>query len=523
MPETVEEVDIYPEGAGDEPGIQRSLTKDQRDSIDDSDFAWPDAPGGPKYPINTQEHLDAAAKLIGRAPEDKQGEIKTRAIKIAKRHGFTLPDTWKEDEGNKEDSSERAVAQEVAQVAMPEHALFYAPITRIDQDKWEVEGVATSESPDSFNTIFGYEASKRAFGAWASKYANIREMHDRKAVAKGIEYRFDDANKQIMVRSKVSRGAPDTWQKVLDDILCGYSIGATNCKWDTVERNGKTYPYCTSYDLVELSLVDRPSNADCNIAVARVDGLTDVVDTSEPEPTQPATEQEQPIDTPPVAVSPTLERAGARLSADTQSGMHAARDGAILNAVALMKLCDCSECQGFIAAIDPDGDGDIDLPGADTTLDPDQDADALAERIVDRVAEKILSRLDTPVMRMQTIAGQFARIQTPDIDLSPIQRSIEALETRFAALETASNLDEVRLLLSEVRGQVEVIAKQPAAGGPVLNAAAVDKRFATQSYLPQNASSEGEELRLLQRLRDEGKLNNHELQTAAAAHVLRRM
>jgi hypothetical protein len=517
MPETIEEVVyVYPEGS-EEAGIQRSITKEQRDKIDESDFAWPDAPGGPKYPINSQSHLDAAAKLIGRAPEDEQGKIKTNAIRIAKKHGFTLPDSWTEGDDNNKDSdskSDRAVAQEVAQVSMPDHALLYAPITRIDSTKWEVEGVATSESPDSFGTIFGYEASKRAFEAWASKYANIREMHDRKAVAKGIEYRFDDASKQIFVRGRVSRGAPDTWAKVQEDILCGFSIGASNCKWDSVERNGKTYPYCTRYDLVELSLVDRPSNADCNIAVARADGLTDVVDVTEPEPEQPAT----PVA---VVVAPTEERAGARLSSDTQSGMHAARDGAIMNAMALMSLCTCPECQAMIDAIDPDHDGDIDLPGADTTLDPDQDADELAERVASRVMDKVISRLDAPVMRMHTIAGQFARIQTPEINLTPLQQSIDALTTRLADVATTSNLDEVRSLLSEVEGQVKRIAEQPATGGPVLNAAVIDKRFATQSAYPQ--ASEDDEQRVLERLASQGKLNTHELQTAAAATRLKRM
>lgn len=72
------------------------LTKAQRDKIDDSDFAWPEQR---KFPIDSQAHLDAAAKLIGRAPVSQQAKIKARAIKIAKRKGFTLPDTWK-DEGN---------------------------------------------------------------------------------------------------------------------------------------------------------------------------------------------------------------------------------------------------------------------------------------------------------------------------------------------------------------------------------------------------------------------------------------
>lgn len=74
------------------------LTVKQRDAIPLSDYAWPDAPGRPKYPCDTQAHLDACAKLLGHAPDDKQASIKARAIRIAKRHKFTLPDSWKSDE-----------------------------------------------------------------------------------------------------------------------------------------------------------------------------------------------------------------------------------------------------------------------------------------------------------------------------------------------------------------------------------------------------------------------------------------
>lgn len=416
--------------------------------------------------------------------------------------------------------------ENVERFVFPENPMLYVPITRIDQQKWEVEGIATSEAIDSYGTIFSYAASKNAFQRWIERTANVREMHTRSAVGKGVNVFFDDDNKQIAVRLRISRGAPNTWLKVEDDTLAGLSVGAMNSVWGKVERNGKVYPYLTSYDLAELSLVDSASNPDSRgLSLCRADGLTEVVDTTEIVPETTQQEQQAVIDpTPAPLPQQPVERAGARLSADSQNGVHQARDGGIQGSVVLMKLCGCAECQSMIDAIDPDGDGDIDLPGAGPALDPDQDADALAERIVDRVAEKLLTRMDAPVMRMQTIAGQFARVQSPDIhiDLSPIQRSIEALEVRFAAIESATNLDEVRSVLTEVRGQVEVIAKQPAAGGPMLNASAVDKRFATQSYLPA-ASTEEEDRRVLDRLSREGKLNNHELQTAAAATLVRRM
>jgi hypothetical protein len=71
--------------------ISAYISKKERENISDDDFAWPEEK---KYPIRSQEELDAAAKLIGRAPKSKQAAIKARAIKIAKRKGLKLPDSW---------------------------------------------------------------------------------------------------------------------------------------------------------------------------------------------------------------------------------------------------------------------------------------------------------------------------------------------------------------------------------------------------------------------------------------------
>jgi hypothetical protein len=64
----------------------------ERDSISTEDFGWPEEK---KYPIRNQKELNSAAKLIGRAPADKQASIKSRIKTIAKRKGLTLPESWK--------------------------------------------------------------------------------------------------------------------------------------------------------------------------------------------------------------------------------------------------------------------------------------------------------------------------------------------------------------------------------------------------------------------------------------------
>jgi hypothetical protein len=69
-----------------------AITAAERHALPASAFGWPAVR---KYPIRNQADLDAAAHLIGRAPESQQAAIKARIIRIAKRLGLDLPDAWK--------------------------------------------------------------------------------------------------------------------------------------------------------------------------------------------------------------------------------------------------------------------------------------------------------------------------------------------------------------------------------------------------------------------------------------------
>lgn len=69
------------------------ISKKSRDKTPKEDFGWPEEE---KYPVRNQKELDAAVKLIGRAPKDKQDAIKKRIKEIAKRKGLKLPDRWQD-------------------------------------------------------------------------------------------------------------------------------------------------------------------------------------------------------------------------------------------------------------------------------------------------------------------------------------------------------------------------------------------------------------------------------------------
>jgi hypothetical protein len=499
--ETIERVAIWPEN---DAGIERYIPQADRDKIDSADFAGPDR----SFPIDTQAHLDAAAHLIGHAADP--AAVKAKAIRIAKRKGFTLPKAWQEGGDDKKEARDTPIEDTppdrvASALTASDRISLYMPIVRIsDNDDWLVEGQATSDEVDSYETIFDYESSKKAFDRWRG---NVREMHQRQAVGRGIKWIPDDDNKRIVLRSRVSKGAPDTWQKIRDGVLNGYSVALKpGFKEKYTERNGHRILTYYDFDYAEVSLVDSPGSPNCDIAIVRADGMaTEVLDTSEQEAVSTTTAIEHPE---------PVERVGARVSSDTKSAVHGARDSAMQSAMQMMKVCDCPDCQAMTRALDPDQDGDIDVPGADSTLDPDHDASKMAERIASLLIARMVQELHSPISRMHAIAGTFARSHAPEIDISPIQRSLESIVSRLETVPTTANLDEVRSALAEVKGQVEVIARQPAAGGPILNGARpVDKSLAPNAYQPPATDTYA----VLERLQAAGVLNTQEKQVAAAA------
>jgi len=146
------------------------------------------------------------------------------------------------------------------------------PFAKVNEEKREVSGLATLDNLDTQGDIVLAEASAKAF---ARARGNIREMHQPLAVGKMVDFREDEyydvqdnkLYRGIFVTARVSKGAQDTWEKVLDGTLSGFSIGgeineATN---DFDKSVGRTVRKITDYDLTELSLVDNPANQKANV------------------------------------------------------------------------------------------------------------------------------------------------------------------------------------------------------------------------------------------------------------------
>jgi hypothetical protein len=162
-----------------------------------------------------------------------------------------------------------------------ENVRLSMPFSKVDKERRIVSGFATLDNVDRQKDIVTAEASVKAFSKFKG---NIREMHQPVAVGKMVSFRedkyFDPETKKfysgVYVSAYVSKGAQDTWEKVLDGTLSGFSIGGRMNKYDDAYDDVTSSPIriIKEYDLLELSLVDTPANQFANIlSVQKVDGV----------------------------------------------------------------------------------------------------------------------------------------------------------------------------------------------------------------------------------------------------------
>lgn len=162
--------------------------------------------------------------------------------------------------------------QETKTAISGNHLNFSTPISKIDVEKRMVHGFATLDNLDKQGDIVPLEASIKAFESFRG---NIREMHQPISVGKVVSFKeekyFDEETNKtyngIYVSAYVSKGAQDTWEKVIDGTLTGFSIGGEIHDAEDVydEDLKKKCQVIKEYSLSELSLVDNPANQFANV------------------------------------------------------------------------------------------------------------------------------------------------------------------------------------------------------------------------------------------------------------------
>jgi hypothetical protein len=146
------------------------------------------------------------------------------------------------------------------------------PFTKVNREKRTVSGFATLDNLDQTGDLVTAEASLKAFENFRG---NIREMHGSNAVGKMVSFKpetfYDPKTGEfyngVYVDAYISKGAQDTWEKILDGTLSGFSIGGKiiDSENEVNKSTGKTVRFIKDYALMELSVVDSPANELCNI------------------------------------------------------------------------------------------------------------------------------------------------------------------------------------------------------------------------------------------------------------------
>lgn len=153
-----------------------------------------------------------------------------------------------------------------------ESVRFSVPLSKVNVEKRTVSGFASLDNLDQHDDIVPIDVARDAFVKFRG---NLREMHQPIAVGKVVSFSeeqfYDEESGNvyngIFVNSYVSKGAADTWEKVLDGTLSGFSIGGV------IKGEKKVYDpetqkmtrVITGLELHELSLVDSPANQFANI------------------------------------------------------------------------------------------------------------------------------------------------------------------------------------------------------------------------------------------------------------------
>ena len=147
------------------------------------------------------------------------------------------------------------------------------PFVKVNIEQRLVHGFATLDNLDEQDDIVVKDSSVKAFERFRG---NLREQHDdTKAVGRVVDFKSDEyfdsksgnTYDGIFVTTYISKGAEDTWQKVLDGTLSGFSIAGAIHNFDHAVAGDTEKPIriITDYDLTELSLVDSPANELANV------------------------------------------------------------------------------------------------------------------------------------------------------------------------------------------------------------------------------------------------------------------
>jgi hypothetical protein len=125
-----------------------------------------------------------------------------------------------------------------------------------------VRGIATDSTLDIDQQVCDPDWLEKAMPDWF-KWGNIREQHS--SIAAGVATEYDNVEGKHVIAARIVD--PNSAKKVESGVLKGFSIGIMNPR----VVNDKAAPGGRIIDgqIVEVSIVDRPANPACRLALAK--------------------------------------------------------------------------------------------------------------------------------------------------------------------------------------------------------------------------------------------------------------
>lgn len=160
---------------------------------------------------------------------------------------------------------------------MSDNLEIFIPLTKVDEEKRLVYGIATAEEPDSSGEICDYASTKPYYEKWSSEFekatdgkslGNLRVMHGKVAAGPIKKIHYNDDEKQIEICAKVVDD--NEWKKVLEGVYTGFSQGGGYVrKWkDPSDPTKMRYTARPG----EVSLVDTPCLKKARFQIQKMDG-----------------------------------------------------------------------------------------------------------------------------------------------------------------------------------------------------------------------------------------------------------
>jgi hypothetical protein len=190
-----------------------------------------------------------------------------------------------------------------APTTMTPNVAIFAPLGKVAEQAdgtLFVDFTASTETVDDQGEIVEYAAVKKAAADYM-QWAALREMHQPTAAGTTVSLEMDDELKKVTGTAHVVD--PTAIAKVQSGVYKGVSIGGQKLARVMSKVGGKSVPRITDIRWVELSLVDRPSNPDAVMSLAKRS------DVAEEAPVAIETPAAAPVDEPPAAPAADVDAA----------------------------------------------------------------------------------------------------------------------------------------------------------------------------------------------------------------------